>query len=472
MEVDVNSELAGRAAAAVGLTTDEAATVRELVEVWRKRRERNLLRERYYLGHVRVRDLGISMPESLARKIDPRVDWPRKAVHALADRSVLDGFTTLDEATAEELRRVYEANSMGALYRKNLIGELKHCCGFWAVTDRGDGFPAISAYPATAAAATWDWERKRIGAGLVVVETRRRPGSDEREPSVMRLFTDDAVTTLTEAGGRWRAERVEHGMGRCLMEPMAHGATLERPFGTSRISRAVMSITDDAIRQRARMEVAAESSTLPQTWLLGTYSRITNDGNRYDASMGAVNEVTKDVDGDSPTVWQGAQLQMAPLVDYLRQLACQMSSVTDVPVSFFGVSSDNPSSAEAIAASIEPLVIDAKNLNAANGEALVNVSHMALAVLHGTDFEAERSAGHGVTAKFMAPAYPSVVSQSDALLKQVQALPKLAESDVVLEVLGYTEEQRLRINSDARRAQARAALAGSLQATGQGDGRA
>ena len=63
-----------------------------------------------------------------------------------------------------------------------------------------------------------------------------------------------------------------------------------------------MSITDDAIRQRARMEVAAESATLPQMWLLGTAKRVTNGQNKYDASMGAINEVTKDEDGDVPTV--------------------------------------------------------------------------------------------------------------------------------------------------------------------------
>ena len=65
-------------------------------------------------------------------------------------------------------------------------------------------------------------------------------------------------------------------------------------------------------------------------WLLGTDKRVTNDGNRYSASMGAINEVTKDADGDAPTVWQSSQLQMAPLTEYFRALACQMSSVTDV----------------------------------------------------------------------------------------------------------------------------------------------
>ena len=233
------------------------------MQVWRQKTGRNLLRERYYLGHIRVRDLGIAMPKSLAQKIDPRVDWPRKAVHALADRSVLNGFTSDDEAVTEELRGIYTANSLDLLYRKNLICELKHCCGFWTVTDDGGGYPVISAYPATAAAALWDDARKEIEAGLVVAESKKVPGDTERVPTVVHLLTADSLVVLTRASRSWHAEYREHSMGRCLMEPMAHGATLERPFGTSRITRAVMSITDDAIRQRARMEVAAESATLP-----------------------------------------------------------------------------------------------------------------------------------------------------------------------------------------------------------------
>lgn len=150
---------------------------------------------------------------------------------------------------------------------------------------------------------------------------------------------------------------------------------------------------------------------------------------------------------------------MAPLTEYLRQLACQMSAVTNVPVSFFGVSNDNPSSSDAIAASLEPLVIDAKNLNRDNGTALRNVAYMALAVANGTDFATERDAGHEINPRFLSPAYPSTVSLSDALLKQVQALPKLANSTVAYEMLDYTDEQIQRIESDAKKAQAGAAIA-------------
>lgn len=452
-------QLAVGVASARGLSDEDRDLVRELVEMWRRKRPRNMLREKYYLGHVRVKDLGISMPRSLAQKIDPRVDWPRKAVHALADRSMLNGFTTDDDATTSELRAIYAQAGLDVLYRKALICELKHCCSFWTVTEGEGGEPVISNYPATAASAVWDDSLRAIRAGLVVVESRKLPGSSARVPTVMEAYTEDAVITLRRDGGGWAAEYRECGMGRPLMEPMAYAATLERPFGASRITRSVMSITDDAIRQRARMEVAAECATLPQMWLLGTAKKFTNSENKYNASMGAINEITKDGDGDSPTIWQSAQLQMAPLSEYLRVLACQMASVTNVPVSFFGVSNDNPSSSDAIAASLEPLVIDAKNLNKGNSVALRNVAYMALAVARGTDYATERDAGANVNPRWLSPAYPSTVSQSDALLKQVQAIPAIAQSDVALELLDYTDEQMQRIRRDSTRAEGRALIA-------------
>lgn len=215
------------------------------------------------------------------------------------------------------------------------------------------------------------------------------------------------------------------------------------------------------------MEVAAESAALPQMWLLGTAARTIGEGLRYDASMGAVNEVLKDEDGDSPTVWQSAQLSMQPHADYWRALACQFSSETNVPLSELGVTTDNPSSAEAIYAAKEPLVVDAQNLNATNEIALRNVALMCLAQLHGTSFAEERDAGHGISVHWPSPAYPSIGSMSDAVLKIVQAIPSLADSDVMLERLTFSEEEIGRINSDRRRSQGRA-LVNMLAAGGEG----
>ena len=71
-------------ARADGLLPGDASIVAELVELWAAKRDRNGLRDKYYLGHVPIKDLGIAIPPEVAQKLRTRVDWPRKAVTSLA----------------------------------------------------------------------------------------------------------------------------------------------------------------------------------------------------------------------------------------------------------------------------------------------------------------------------------------------------------------------------------------------------
>ena len=299
---------------------------------------------------------------------------------------------------------------------------------------------------------------------MVVVDRDRRPRHGD-EPTWVDVFTDEAVIRIRRDGNTrdWAAEYVWHSMGRTLMVPMAHEATLERPFGKSRISRAVMNITDDAMRASVRSEISAEFFTSPQKYLMGADGDVLGDMSKWDAYIGNIFAVSKDADGDVPTFGQLAQGSMQPHIDYMRSLAARFSGETNVPLSELGVVTDNPSSAEAIYAAKEALVIDAQNLNADNGEALRDVALMALAVSRGTDYATVAAEGLAVQAKFKNPAMPSVVSQSDAMVKMISVLPWLAESDVALEELGFSDDQIQRLRSDRAKATSRALVQAAAQ---------
>lgn len=451
---------------AQGLRPEDRETVRALMELYQRKLARNTLRDRYYEMHQAPRDLGISVPPNL-RRLEQVIGWPAKAVDALANRSQFDGYVSTDAAVDAALASVVASNGLKRRYRKAVKSELKHSCAFLAVTAR-DGAPVIGAYPATAAAALWSGSLDRIKAGMVVVDRDRRARMGNR-PTWVNVFTDDAVIALRMEGEtRWRAEYLEHSMGRCLMEPMSHEATLERPFGTSRISRAVMNITDDAMRASMRSEVSAEFFTSPQKSLLGADKGALGDKSKWDAYIGNLFAIDKDKDGDVPQFGQLSQGTMQPHVDYMRSLAARFSGETDVPISELGVVSDNPSSAEAIYAAKEPLVVDAQNLNADNGEALANVALMSLAVINGTDYATEAARGLTIQAKFRNPAMPSIVSQSDAMVKMISALPWLADSDVALEEFGFTDDQIQRLREDRRRSNARAVMTAAVSQGGGG----
>ena len=456
-------------ATAANLPDEYRAMVLSLMELYQRKLTRNVLRDRYYSMKQAPRDLGISVPPNL-RNLEQVIGWPAKAVDALANRSQFEGYVCEDEDTADELAAMATRNGLKRRYRKAVKSELKHSCAFLAVTaDPADPRrPVMSAFPATAAAALWSDELNRIRCGMAVVDRDRRANHGD-EPTRVDLYTDEAVVTIRRVGeGAWAAEVAEHKMGRCLMEPLAYEATLERPFGVSRISRAVMNITDDAMRASVRSEVSAEFFTSPQKYLLGADRDALGDRSKWDAYIGNLFAVSKDGDGDVPQFGQLSQGSMTPHVEYMRALAARFAGETDVPLSELGVVSDNPSSAEAIYAAKEPLVVCAQNLNADNSEALTNVALMSLAVVHDRDFAAEVEASHGIQARFRNPAMPSVVSQADAMTKMVAAIPWLAESDVVLEELGFTEEQIVRLRSARARSQSSAIVAQAIQGTGLG----
>lgn len=440
------------AASAKQLKPEDAELVRKLVAIWRQKLTRNQLRDRYYLSHVKTKDLGVAIAPEMRGKIKTRIDWPAKAVDYLAARSQFDGFTTSDSMRTQELMQIAQANHLKLLYRKAVTSELKHCCAALTVT-AGDNGPVISAYPMTACALMWDDALKEVKAGLVVAESKKAPGSNVRKPTMYKLFTRDALVTIrcVGMGQVWIANYAYHSMGRPLIEPMAYRPTLERPFGRSRITRTVMSLTDDAQREKERSEIAAEFAAYPQKYLLGTDRTTIPKDSRYAAYIGAILEVTKGEGDTVPTFGQLSQLSMQPHIDYMRSLAAQFSGATNVPLSALGVVSDNPSSAEAIYAAKEDLVIDAQALNADNGRALVNIAMMALAIQDNSDFNTVRNSGVAIEARFKNPAMPSVVSQSDAMVKQISVLPWLAESDVALEELGYNEEQIQRLHADRAR---------------------
>lgn len=460
----MRKEIPSDIAAAAGLRPEDADIVRDLCETYRLKLGRNYLRRGYYLMHERPKELGISVPPHL-RNLEQVVGWPAKAVDSLANRSQFDGFVTADEETTEALAGIVIESSLKRLYRQAVKSELQCCCSFLTVTAGEDGEPRVivSAHPATAAAAIWDEHMRRIRAGMVVVDRDTRPHRGD-EPTWVDVFTAEAVIRIRRDGTtrNWSAEYVWHSMGRPLMVPMAHEATLERPFGKSRITRAVMNITDDAMRASVRSEISAEFFTSPQKYLMGAESDALGGMSKWDAYIGNIFAVSKDADGDVPSFGQLAQGSMQPHIDYMRSLAARFSGETNVPLSELGVVTDNPSSAEAIYAAKEALVIDAQNLNADNGEALRDVALMALAVERGTDFATVAGEGLAVQAKFRNPAMPSVVSQSDAMVKMISVLPWLAESDVALEELGFSDDQIQRLRSDRRRASAKATMAAAI----------
>ena len=135
--------------------------------------------------------------------------------------------------------------------------------------------------PATASA-LWNGEKGRIDCGLAIIDTvQDEHQQDSWRPALVNFYTDTDVIVLRSNGSSWTAERTSHRMGRPLMEPLIWNATSNKPFGRSRLKRAIRSLIDDYVRAVANATIALEFDTTPQKYILGVtdeqYDAITSD---------------------------------------------------------------------------------------------------------------------------------------------------------------------------------------------------
>jgi hypothetical protein len=439
-----------------GLSTGEAADLQDLLNIYEAHAPKNAEKDRYYEGRISLSsvNLGIALPKLLTG-LEIGCAWGAKTVDVLAARSMFDGFVGMNGAEVEELDRLVSDNRLMAEYMKACRDELKYGCTFATLSaDEAIGCK-IRFHSPESAAARWNGEKGRIDCGFAIIDTAQ----DNRQteiwtPSVVNLYTDEAVIVLSRNGSSWSTERHSHPMGRPLMEPLVWNATSRKPFGRSRIKEPIRRLIQGYVRTVADATIGLEFSTSPQKYLLG----VTDD--QYDALIeqkfsqyvGSIIAATTNPDtGEKPSFGQLSQGSITPHVEMLRMLATQFSAATGLTVTDTGVVSEaNPTSSDAILAQSQTLVAMAEQLNTGNGDALRTIAHMALAILHQTDLSSLEDAQRDIVAHFKNPAMPSVAVTADAAIKIASVRPDFATTDTFLEMIGFDKADIRRIKAQER----------------------
>lgn len=455
----------------VGLAEDDAALMARLVKQWQAKRARNALRRQYRDMQVNVAFLGASVPPYMRDQLDIVCGWPDKAVTSLASRCMWDGVTSPSgEEDPLGAMSLLHDNRFDLLVPELVDATLTYCCSFVVALpgDAAAGDPDVVVTGADALWATglWDVRRRGLEAGLLVDSA-----DDNGKPTSMLLLTSEHVTRLALGDRGWVAvARMDHSLGRVPMEPLPYRPALGRPFGRSRISREVMSITDRVVRSGFRTEVSSDLYAAPALLLLGADETMfqNSQGEKvplWSWYMGRLKSLPKDEDGDKPDLQVIPQQSMEPFLAMKRALAAEFASATSLPISALGIVQDNPSSAEAIYAAKEDLVVEAQNTTRSIGYGLNRIVQDAICLRDGIPVSEMDDEVRNLATRWRNPAMPSVVSQSDAVVKQISAIPELAQTDVALEELGYSAEQIVRIRSQIKRAQAGGVLDRLLAST-------
>lgn len=442
-----------------GLAQEDSDRLYRLIQVWSAKLPRNRLRRLYYEQKVLPKNIGIALSDEMVKKLNPSCGWAAKAVDMLADRSVLDGFVFEDGSTDEKLDLIMRENKVYEKYVTNVHDELAHSVVFWTLS-RGKAGRAnvrIKSHTAETAAGIWNGGEERIDCGFAIIDTAAQyPTTNIEVPVTVNLYTDEATIVLTRyspISENWRAEYQRHPMGRPLIEPMAYSPSAMRPFGRSRITRAVMSIVDCKLRADMRAEIASETISQPQKYLLGATDEAF-EVDDWSAFFGNMFITGKDEDGDVPTFGQLSQGSMQPMTEYTRNLAAQFAGETSIPISSLGIIHDNPASAEAIAAAERDMVQLAEHLNETNGNALRNVALMAMAIGSGlgTSIDKLSDVQYSVRADFRDPSMPNIAATADAWTKiaSVNGAEWIAQTDEYLEAMNVPLAKRIRMLNQKR----------------------
>lgn len=437
------------------LTDDETKTFFRLLSRVRAKSKRNILRTQYFEAKKKLDKVGFSIPPHM-HDFAAVIGWANKTVRVPARRIRPDGFTLPRESELlSDIEEIFEDNYLAAVERMAIEASLQHSVSFIFVSpgepELGEPEVIVAARSALEATAEVDERTNRVQRALEIVNKRK-----------MLVYLPGLTLRVESIEGKWWVTAEYVGIPNHVpCTPYVWGRSLERPFGSSRITRPVMDFTDMAVRTMLRQEVNAEFYSGPQRALLGAdEAHFTNSkGERIsplDALIGGIWALPDTYDEEEgklvrPDLTQLAQATMQPHTDMLRTVGMMFSGESSIPLGYLGLTQDNPPSADAIRASEADLVSVVEAELPSIGVARIDLARNVLAVKHGEFTPGMASELKGLRAHFADAGTPTRSAQADAGLKFTQAFPWAAESEVALEYYGLNKTQITRLTADRKK---------------------
>jgi hypothetical protein len=444
-----------------GFEDDEDRLLNHLLKQLDAKAPRNMLRASYYDGKRAIKQVGTVIPPQYYR-LGIVLGWSAKAVDILARRCNLDGFVWSDgDLNSLGAREVWDANFLASEINSGMVSSLIHSVAFLVNTEGQEDEPEslIHVKDAMNATGDWNWRARRLDNLLSITD---RDG--ENKPTGLVLYLDGETVTAIKDLGRWAVvDRTEHPWG-VPAEPLVYKPRVGRPFGSSRISRPVMSLHDQALRTVIRLEGHADVFSYPEMWMLGADPSMFKDANGnpkpvWQTMLGRIKGIPDDDDAENPRadVKQFQAQSPTPHIETLKQQAQLFSGETSIPLTSLGVSDmSNPTSSDSYIASREDLISEAEGATDDWAPALRRTMIRALAIQNGlSEIPADWAT---VDTKWRSPIHLSRAAQADAGMKVLTAVPWLAETEVALEILGLSDQQITRAMSERRRAVGRNVL--------------
>ena len=341
--------------------------------------------------------------------------WSTDAVDSLANRLQVRGFRN-DNFQMED---IYNLNNPDIIYDSSIVSALiTSCCFIYVYKDEDDN-PRLEVIDGGRATGVIDETTGMLQEGYAVLET------DKKGYPTLEAYFIPGLTTYYPKG---KAEySIDNVAPYPLLVPVIHKPDAKRPFGHSIISRACMYYQDAAVRTVFRSEVAAEFFAVPQKYVLGTDPE--SDPLDKALSMMRLLEITKDADGDKPTVGTFQTQSMTPFTEQLKMWASLFAGEAGLTLDDIGFPTANPSSYDSIVASHEKLKLKARKAQKGISTGFLNAGYLAACIRDNQPYRRELIARTSVRwYPVFEPSAATISQIGDGLIKLAQAMP---EADLV-----------------------------------------
>ncbi|PWH05202.1 hypothetical protein DEO23_14065 [Brachybacterium endophyticum] len=386
--------------------------------------------EGYYEGTVTLDSLGVSLPPQV-RVLEQVAPFPKFAVDVLAEVLNPEGFTLASsQQTPDLLRRWWQANNLDTAVKLAIVEALVQGQSFLIVGPGTGDIPRITAHRRAGMAVEYDH------MGEVSAAVRRYKSGGE---AFAAHYLPGETLYYQHVGGDWvevPGSRVTTGASRPAVVPLTNKARLGDVNGRSEILE-IATTTDAASRSLTNLQVAQELLAMPTRYVFA-------DGAESPDSMEKALKsyfghfITGPSDGKAGQI-PGADLSQ--IVNTYKLYAQIISSVTGIPPSMLGISTDNPSSAEAMRVAKDRLIARAEVKQSMFGDPIEDTARLAL------EMQGQKVAGlETLELQWRDPALTSASAKSANIL-QAHA-QGVVSAQTARDYLQLTPEQKAR--EDAR----------------------
>lgn len=447
-----------------GLDAGLNARVNRLLAVLADRNRRNILRTSYYDGKRAARQITAVLPPAYNR-LGLVLGWTSKAVDALNRRCHLNGFSWADgDLGSLGFNQAWDTNMLGSEVDQGLESSLVHGPSFVTTTAGGPGEPEVLWQFRDATQATGDWNARTRQLDNLLVIT----GYHDDRVSQFVLYVPNRTVVCSKADGKWSVTSDQSHPWGVPADPLPYKPSLRRPLGRSRITRPMMGLQDAGVRELMRREGHMDVYSFPELWMLGADPSIfkNQDGTtkaQWQVMLGRIKGIPDDENATNPRADVKQMMAASPEphhkdINALSKLFAREAALPESSVAISDIS--NPTSAESYDASQYELIAEAEGATDDWTPHLRRAMVRTLAMQNGLDgMDEVPDSWWSITPDWRDPRYVSRAAQADAGLKQLQALPWLADTSVATELVGLTAEQSRRALGDRRRSQGRDVLA-------------